>query len=376
MKEATSGNKPLRLASLDALRGFDMFFITGGSALIAGLCKVLDSCGWLGKQMYHVPWEGFAHHDTIFPLFLFLAGVSWPFSLAAQRARGASTAGIYLKILRRTAGLFLLGLAFGGILRWNPAFRLMSVLGFIGLSWGAGAALYILLEKKNRWLWAAAAIAAGYFALLHFVPFPGLPADADIYSKQWNIIRFLDITVYPGHLLATGKPLPYEPESLFSVPSGAVLAMLGMFAGNILNSRNFTAPRKALILGACSLGSLLLTFVFVYPLGVPIVKALWTVSFISAAAAYSFAMLAIFYWIVDIRGWKAWTAIFDPVGKNSILAYTLLMTGVSRTIHRFLFNGTLEQCGDWALPLSGLTGYLVIWAIVRFLGKKGIYIKL
>ena len=81
--------QPRRLASIDALRGFDMFFITGGSALISGLCIAFESpkC-WLATQMNHVAWTGFAHHDTIFPLFLFIAGMTFPFSLANKREKG------------------------------------------------------------------------------------------------------------------------------------------------------------------------------------------------------------------------------------------------------------------------------------------------
>ena len=78
-----------RLMSLDALRGFDMFFIMGLSGLIVNLCALFP-CGFsemLSEQMGHVAWNGLRHHDTIFPLFLFLAGVSFPFSFAKQRER-------------------------------------------------------------------------------------------------------------------------------------------------------------------------------------------------------------------------------------------------------------------------------------------------
>ena len=110
--EESSDGKPARLASLDALRGFNMFFITGGSALIAGICSALKCPNaWIATQMKHVEWVGFAHHDTIFPLFLFLAGVSWPFSLASQQGRGRSAWAIQLKALARVALLFLFGLS-------------------------------------------------------------------------------------------------------------------------------------------------------------------------------------------------------------------------------------------------------------------------
>ena len=83
-----------RLMSLDALRGADMLFIMGFSGAVVAFCQLLGfgkDC-WLASQMVHVAWHGFRQHDTIFPLFLFLAGVSWSFSLAAQRERGRTTA--------------------------------------------------------------------------------------------------------------------------------------------------------------------------------------------------------------------------------------------------------------------------------------------
>ena len=91
----------IRLMSIDALRGFDMLFIIGGAGLVTMICQAFG-CNKdfeLIKQMSHVPWEGLRHHDTIFPLFLFLAGVSWPFSLSSQISRGRSPLQIHLKIL-------------------------------------------------------------------------------------------------------------------------------------------------------------------------------------------------------------------------------------------------------------------------------------
>jgi len=371
--------KPQRLASLDALRGFDMFFISGGASLICGLCQALGFEGsWLFRQMGHVPWDGFQHHDTIFPLFLFLAGVSFPFSLASQRAKGSSDLKIYLRILKRAAILFAIGLAFGNILWFDPHFRLCSVLGFIGLSWGCSAAFFTAVEDwKKRWI-AFAAIVLGYFALLHFGINPGAPSGADSYCKEWNVIRWFDVHAYPEHLMIpvskAGDAIPYDPESLFSLPGGIAIAMMGMFAGSVLRS-SLAAGRKALSLffaGCCTLASFA---VFRYLLGVPIVKALWTVSFVFAAATYAFWMLSLFYYVVDVRGWKKWTIAFDPVGKNSILIYTLSMMGIIGSVRAFLFGGLGNVVGVWKWSLEGLTCYLVGWCLLRFCQKHNVFFK-
>jgi hypothetical protein len=109
--------------------------------------------------MKHVEWTGLAQHDTIFPLFLFLAGVSWPFSLGSQLDRGRSVSRIQVKIAVRTAILFLLGFSFGGVLKFKPDFRLMGVLQYIGLSWGFAATAWLHIRRKSV-LAALAAVTA------------------------------------------------------------------------------------------------------------------------------------------------------------------------------------------------------------------------
>ena len=128
-------DKSKRLMSLDALRGADMLCIMGGSSLVVALCALLgakDCC--LATQMTHVAWHGFRHHDTIFPLFLFLAGVSWPYSLAGQLERGKSTAAIVRKIIVRMLVLIFLGFASSTFFAFDFAnVRYAQVLGHIGI---------------------------------------------------------------------------------------------------------------------------------------------------------------------------------------------------------------------------------------------------
>lgn len=372
--EEATVEKPSRIASIDALRGFNMFFITGGSALIAGICSALNCPdAWIARQMNHVNWIGFAHHDTIFPLFLFLAGVSWPFSLASQQSRGRSTLNIQLKALARVAVLFLIGLSFGGILKFNPNFRLMSVLGFIGLSWGAAASISLYVRRVWKLFAIAVALLAGYYLLLQFCVAPGAPEGASSYSPQWNFPAYLDRLSWPNHLLYRGK---YDPESFYSLPGGMALAMFGVLAGRLLGWRNGPSPaRKSVLLAAWAAVAAVAACVFEYALGNPPIKKLWTPSFVLYSAAYALAMLALFHWIVDVLGLKRWTVAFDPVGKNSILAYVLSMVRVSATIQGFLFAGLCKWADKWGSALTGLTLYLVVWSILYFFRQKKIFLK-
>lgn len=176
---------PQRLLSLDTLRGFDMFFIMGFAALVVSLCRLWPGgfSDWLIAQMGHAEWDGFFHHDTIFPLFLFIAGISFPFSLAKQRSKGTSERAILAKIVRRGLTLVLLGLVYNGLFRLDFAtLRLPSVLGRIGLAWMFAALLYMRFGLRTR-IVLAAGILAAYSLVLHFVARPTPPEPARSPSK-------------------------------------------------------------------------------------------------------------------------------------------------------------------------------------------------
>ena len=240
------GKVGTRLMSIDALRGFDMFFITGGATLIAGLCSALGwGDGWLARQMHHVEWAGLAHHDTIFPLFLFLAGVSWPFSLASQIGRGCTTGQIVRKVIVRMAILFVLGMFCGGILAFRPTFRIPSVLGQIGLSWGLAAFVFMAVKRLRTRIFVVAGLLVGYWAFLAFTPVPGAPEGTIAYSPEGNIVSWLDRTLMPNHIYKTGR---FDPESLFLTPAGVALALLGMLAGTVLRNDKWTGSRRVAVL--------------------------------------------------------------------------------------------------------------------------------
>lgn len=366
--------KAQRLLSIDALRGFDMFFIIGGAALISVLCAAFGCAdGWLAGQMKHVKWAGLAHHDTIFPLFLFLAGVSWPFSLASQEAKGVAPWKIRLRVLKRSAVLFLLGLSFGGILKFKPDFRLMSVLGFIGMGWGLAALVFMQLRRTWMRIAVVGLLLGGYWAVLAFCSAPGAPAGADTYSQEWNIISYLDRLVYPNHILIKNG---YEPESLFSVTNGSALALIGMCLGSLLKSERFSKAKKSAMLAMWTLLLLGLGAVFHLVLGDQVVKKLWTTSFILYASAYSSAMLALFYWVIDVKGFKGWTFPFMVVGVNSITIYLFMMLGVQGSLSAFLFGGLSKWLGDPWGPVAIKCGSLLTgWFFVYFLYRRKIFLK-
>lgn len=375
-----------RLDSLDILRGFDMFFITGGNTLVVGLAAVLGFFPEIAKvQMDHVVWEGITHHDTIFPLFIFLAGVSWPFSYAAQVAKKASAWAIHRKIFMRMLTLFLIGLSFGGLPYFKPNFRIMHVLAFIGFSWGWAALLYIHLKSTCNRVIAALIILVGYAALLNFVPSPDASAEAlagpiGVYAKEANIIPWLDAKFYGNHLyMKIGKGFLFEPESIFMTIQGAALAMLGMLGGTWLRREDRTPSQKALGLFLAAVVALVLTLGARFGLGIQFVKNLWTTSFVLAMASYSFFMLALFYWLVDVRGWSGWGVAFRCIGRNSILVYMFNLIHITSPVQKWLFKGCLRTdigiTSEWHTLIAGLTYFLTAWAIFYYLDKKQVYLK-
>ena len=181
--------QPQRLQSLDALRGFDMLFIMGGASLFVALATLFPNPFFqaIAGQMEHVEWNGLAHHDTIFPLFLFIAGISFPFSLEKQRGKGMTEGAIYKKIVRRGITLVFLGLVYNGLLSFEfDHLRCASVLARIGLGWMFAALLFVRFGWKVR-AGITVLILVGYWLAMAFVPVPDAGgAGGGRHGKGWN----------------------------------------------------------------------------------------------------------------------------------------------------------------------------------------------
>ena len=378
MTEMEKKDSKLRLMSIDALRGFDMLFIIGFAGLIRMICEAFgcNADFALIKQMSHVPWEGLRHHDTIFPLFLFLAGVSWPFSLSSQKDRGRTPLQIHLKILQRAAILFVLGMIYNGVLKeFKPTFRIPSVLGFIGISWAIGAVIFY--HVRNNWIRAGivGALLFGYWGVLRFVAAPGSPAGCDTYAMEYNIISWLDRTIMPNHIFQK----LYDPESFFAVAGGVATALIGMMAGAVLKSENLDSKMKTVVLLA-GVG-VLFTFlhIFTFAMGDKIVKSLWSPSFVLSAAAYSTLMMAIFYHLIDVWGLKKWAFGFMVIGMNSITVYLMSKFIWFGGITKYFFGGIIKEIGDvgalWAPVATRVVDLVVIWLVLYMFYRKKIFLK-
>lgn len=361
-----------RLLSLDTLRGFDMLFIMGLSGLITNLAALApDSAiaGWFALQMKHVAWDGFAHHDTIFPLFLFIAGVSFPFSLLKQQESGMSNRQIVCKILRRAVVLILLGILYNGFFKMQfETLRFPSVLGRIGTAWAIAALLTLYLKPKFRAI-ICGVILVGYTLLLT-IPAPDA-IGVEMWTKEGNIAGYIDRLLMPNHILWRGV---MDPEGIVSTLPAVVTAMLGIFAGEFLLKSSRSGSRKAATLAVCAIISLGLGVI--WNCIQPINKTLWTSAFVLTAGAYSLGMLALFYYLIDVLGYRRWCYFFKVVGVNSITIYLVQRFIKFGDISRYFFGGLASYLPDALGAVLISVGYIAAcWLLLYFLDRKGVYLK-
>ena len=364
-----------RLASLDALRGFDMLFIIGFASLVVWICRLFpggDQC-WLAQQMGHVEWNGLRHHDTIFPLFLFIAGISFPFSYAKMQEKGKKRWQIYWKILRRGLILVLFGLLCNGLLsfHWSDL-RLWSVLARIGLAWMFAALLFINFKPSVRAV-ISVVLLVGYWLLLRFVPAPDALPGVDPFSFEGNLVGYVDRCLFPGHLYKGDGGL-FDPEGLLSTVPAIVTALLGMFTGEWVRRTDTGENKKVLWMVAAA--AVFLVLGLVWSRWFPLNKKLWSSSFVLVVAAYSLAMFALFYWIIDVKGWKKWSFPLAVIGMNSITIYMAPRIIDFRHATDFFLAGLCSFMGPVWAKIVWYIGFLALeWLFLYFLYKKKVFLK-
>ena len=373
MEKDERESAPQRLLSLDALRGFDMIFILGFAGVVSGLASWVfgGDGGWLAEQMRHAEWVGFRHHDTIFPLFIFLAGVSYPFSCAASRAKGLSTSAIVWKATRRMFALVLLGLVYNGILSFDFANqRWPSVLARIGIAWYGAAMLHLFVRSFKARAVIAVLLLVGYWALCFFLVAPDAPDGTGPFSDAGCFVGYVDRLLLPGKF--AGRY--FDAEGIMSVISAVPLAMAGMFAGELVRTNSASGGRNALILAGAAAAFAVATFAWMP--WCPVIKRMWTPTFITASVAYSCAMFALFYWVVDVRRWRWWVFPFQIVGMNAIAAYMFRRIVPVEPIAKFIFGGLVSFAPDaGAKMLNAAASLAVIWLFLWFLHRKSIFLK-
>ncbi|MGN0233057.1 MAG: acyltransferase family protein [Bacteroidaceae bacterium] len=359
-------NSQHRLESLDALRGFDMLFIMGGAALITAIASYFpenDIWQAMARQMTHAEWDGLRHHDTIFPLFLFISGVSFPFSLEKQQMRGMSHAAIIRKVLTRGFMLMALGWVCNGLLMLKFAdLRFWSVLARIGMAWMLGALIYMHVHSVKRLVLIILSLLVGYSIVSSMLVAPDMPGAAAL-TREGNIACYIDRALFGAHCY---RP-DYDPEGLLSTIPAIGTALLGMISGRWIKSERegLTGTHKAT--GMCLAGVLLGFVGYLWSFWTPINKALWSSSFVCVVACYSLIMLALFYYMIDVRKWRRWDFFFVVIGMNSIAIYMLPRFINFGFMRDRLLGGVVSLFPEHLLPVVEPITYITTWWIFLYI---------
>ena len=360
-----------RLYSLDALRGFDMFWIMGAGGVFGNIAKITGSPFWEGvaTQMTHPVWNGFHMYDLIFPLFLFMAGVSTPFSIDSQRAKGKSREQLLLRVIKRGLILVLLGVIYNNGLKLTPleSIRFPSVLGRIGIAYMFANIIYLYARKTFQYIWFLG-ILIGYWLLLKFTSAPGFPMG-DL-TMEGNFASYIDRIIIPGRLY---KGI-HDPEGLMATIPAISTGLLGIFTGNLLRDKKFTPTKKALLMAI--VGVILLVLAQLWNLDFPINKNLWTSSFVFHVGGISLHFMSFFYYVIDVLKKQKWAFFFKVIGMNSILIYIsgLFINWTYTTNGFFAWLGQLVG-EPYNVVILGICAIFVKWVFLYLLYKKKLFLR-
>jgi predicted acyltransferase len=398
--------EPRRLMSLDALRGFDMFWILGADSFVYALHKTSQTAPtkFLAEQLDHAEWQGFHFYDLIFPMFIFIMGVSTVFSLTKILEREGRAAAVK-RILRRGILLFVIGLIYsGGFTNPWPDMRLMGVLNRIALCYTFGGLIFCFC-KPRAMIAIAVSLLLGYWALLAWVPFPDVrPSPGgtatitiDDYKKvsqlnmdstnfiQGSYIQGVTLPNYIDQKYLPGRKYDgtYDPEGILSTLPAIVSGLLGIFAGLLIQNKSVPDGKKvAWLLGAGAAG---VALGFLWGLEFPVIKKIWTSSYVLVAGGYSALLLGAFYWIVDVKNWRTWCQPFVWIGMNPItlyltdnllggLGYHKLATRLGGgPVKSFFDTHIAAGCGELIISAIGVA--LFIW-FAHFLYRRKIFLRL
>jgi predicted acyltransferase len=349
---------PGRVASVDALRGFAMFWILAGDALAWALHDMSSgkegplsaAAQFLSLQLQHVPWDGFRFYDFLFPLFVFVIGISIVFSLSRLVERKGQW-NAHERVLRRSLLLFLLGLIYyGGAGNLWPEIRLLGVLQRIALCYLFASLLFLHLDLRGLVI-AFVSLLVGYWALMTFVPTPEVGAGS--FAKDANLARWIDAQYLPG-LRFYGE---WDPEGLLSTLSAIATCLLGVLTGMLLRDMRVEPAQKAVwLIGS---GAALVAGGYLWGLQFPVIKMIWTSSFVLVAGGYSLMLLGVFYLLIDIWGRRAWATIFLWFGANAIALYMINNLMEFKAVARRLVGGDVEKFLDATLT-TGAGSFIIV----------------
>lgn len=387
-----------RLMSLDALRGFDMFWIVGGEEIIHALYKGAPNAftGLLHTQLQHKAWAGLAFYDLIFPLFVFLVGASLVFSLTKTIEQSGKALALR-RIFIRSLALYIFGLlVYGGISKGLEEVRWLGVLQRIALCYFFAGLIFCTFRLRGM-VAICASLLVGYWALVTFVPVRDFnlqtqhlqalnlqPRSTETRNRflsttNWvrgrfddglNLTQHLDYQYLPGYKWDGA----YDPEGLLSTLPATATCLLGVFAGLLLRNGNVSPRKKVSWLLAAGVVAILVGFA--WGVQFPVIKKIWTSSYVLVAAGYACLFLAAFYELVEIRGWRKWCIPFVWIGMNPITIYLAADFIHFSDLANLVAGGPVKAAlGSWGDLGVSLVMMALVFALVRFLYQRKIFLR-
>jgi predicted acyltransferase len=306
----------MRLTSLDVFRG-----ITIAMMILVNMAGVADN---VYPALSHAEWNGCTPTDLVFPFFLFIVGVAMTFSFAKYNDDNKPTKAVYLRILRRTVILFVLGLLLNGF--WNKgvwtfdfsSLRVMGVLQRIGLTYCFASLIVLKLPRKSQWI-LAGVLLIFYWITMMFVPVPDY--GAGVLTREGNFGAFIDRLIIPQPHLYKGDGFNFmgDPEGLYSTIPAIVSVLAGYFAGEWIRDKKQTNSQTSMdlvLFGLCCL-----VIGIIWDVAFPINKKLWTSSYVLFSSGWALMLLAACYELIEVRLIKRWSKPFEIMGVNAIALF-------------------------------------------------------
>jgi len=357
-----------RIVSVDALRGFAVLSIMGLDFVFRTLPKVWDNVVTreLALQMEHSTWEGFTLFDLIFPLFLFVVGLVIPLALQRRIERGDTQQAIYIHIIKRTGGLFLVGWIIYGLLRFDwPEMRWSSVLGRIGICYFFASILVLHTNWRTQAMITAAILLLYWLAMI-LIPVPGY--GAGVLTPEGALSTYLDQNLIPGKL---GLGI-YDRQGVMSTFTSLATTLLGVLTGYWLKS---SRSDKHKVLGLLAAGIISLLAGWLWGRFFLISRNIWTSSFVLYANGWSLLLMALFYWLIDVRGFKRWSFFLVVIGLNALTIWFGQRFIPFPEISDYFLSGAARFTGKYE-PLLLVCGSLTIkWLFLWFLYRHRIFFK-
>jgi predicted acyltransferase len=388
-----------RLMSLDALRGFDMFWIVGGEELVHALYKGWPNglTGLLHEQMDHQPWRGVHFYDLIFPLFVFIVGASIVFSLTKtieQVGKGPALK----RILIRSLILYCFGLlVYGGISKGIDQVRWMGVLQRIALCYFFTSVLFCMFRPRGLVV-VCLTLLLGYWGLTSLIPIrdfnletghlkemgllPDSPETHQRFAATTTMVRGkfedglnlpqqIDFQYLPGHKWDGA----YDPEGILSTLPAVGTCLLGVFAGFLLRNNKLSDQQKVIYLVVAGVSGVALGFL--WGLEFPVIKKIWTSSYVLVAAGYACLFLAAFYQMIEIWQWRKWCTPFIWIGMNPITIYLAFHLLVFSDYAKLVVGGPVKEAfGAWGDMVMAVAVVAMSFGLVRFLYQRKIFLRL